>query len=408
MLTAKRVARLIKRPGRHRDGDVRGLYLLVPVAGRGSWVLRYERGGRERFMGLGSVGDFTLKEARERARAARQQLANGVDPLDARRDERARKALEAARTVTFKQCAEAYFAAHADEWRNANHRAQFPATMKTYVFPVIGSLPVAAVDEPMIIKVLTPIWKTKTTTAKRVRNRIAAVLDFAAAAKYRTGTNPARWEGNLEFLLPKPDKVWAIRHHPAMPYAEVAAFVAELRAAEGVAPRALEFLILTAARTGEAIHARWDEIDLDAKTWTVPAERMKAGKEHRVPLSDRAVEILEAIPREAHNPFVFIGPRAGSSISTAAMHRTLRRISSDHYVVHGFRSSFSTWAHERTSHAAHDIELSLAHNVGSAVERAYRRSDLFEKRRRLMSDWARFVSTPKPKAADVVPLRAEP
>jgi integrase len=401
-LTAKRVAKLLKTEGRYGDGN--GLYLQVAAPGKGSWLLRYQRHGRSRAMGLGSVADFSLAEARLRARAERQKLTDGVDPLEARHAERDRQMLEAARSMTFRQCAEAYYAAHADEWGNAKHRSQFISTMQTYVYPIIGALPVAAVDEPLVLRVLPPIWKTKTITAKRIRNRIAAVLDYAAAAKYRSGSNPARWEANLEFLLPKPDKIATVKHHEALPYSEVATFMAELRQIEGVAARALEFLILTAARTGEVIGATWrNEIDLNTKTWTISAARMKASKEHRVPLSDRAVDILRSLPREPDNDAVFIGVKAGSAISSIAMYRVLKRLRPN-VVVHGFRSTFSTWAHETTAFAGAVIEQSLAHTVGNAVERAYKRSDLFDKRRKLMGAWAAYCDR-SAKSGAVVPLR---
>jgi integrase len=404
VLTAKRVSKLLKQPGRHGDGH--GLVLQVVVPGTGSWIFRYERDGRERAMGLGPVHTLSLHEAREKARKARQLLLDGVDPLEAKREERTRRTLEAAKSVTFKQVAAQYFAAHADEWGNAKHCAQFMSTLQTYAFPVIGSLPVAAIDEPMILKILSPIWAEKTVTAKRTRNRIAAVLDFAAAAKLRTGTNPARWEGHLEHLLASPDKIAKRKHHPALPYGVIAAFVAQLREIEGVPARALEFLILTAARTGEVVGARWGEIDLDAKTWLVPAARMKAGKEHRVALSDRAIELLRALPREEGNDFVFIGATAGTSISSNSMYRALRRLRDD-VDVHGFRSSFRTWADEQTSYPHHVVEQALAHSVGSAVERAYRRGDLFEKRTKLMEAWAEYCSTPARAGAAVVPMRGQ-
>jgi integrase len=403
MLTAKRVLRALKRPGRYTDAH--GLMLQVRGPHNASWLLRYQRNGRIHALGLGPLHTVSLAEARTRAKAARLQLLDGIDPLERKRAERVARTLEAARAVTFKECAEKYYAAHEGEWSNAKHRQQFLSSMRDYVFPIIGSLPVAAVDEPMVLKVLAPIWATKTVTARRVRNRIAAVLDYAAASKYRSGSNPARWEGHLEHLLATPEKIAPVKSHAALPYAEIAGFLAELRKVEGVAARALEFTILTAARTGETIGATWDEIDLDEATWTVPAERMKADREHRVPLSDRAIEILRNLPREAGNDHVFIGVKAGSGISSIAMYRVLRRLRPD-VVVHGFRSTFSTWAHETTAYAAHVIELCLAHTVGSAVERAYRRGDLFEKRRRLMADWAKHCAAPV-KAGAVVPLRGK-
>jgi integrase len=402
MLTAKKVLRLLKRPGRYGDGH--GLWLQVRNPRNASWLLRYQRDGQVRTLGLGPLHTVSLAEARARAKAARLQLLDGIDPLEAKRAARADRILEAARAVTFKQCAEKYYAAHEGEWGNAKHRTQFTSTMRDYVFPIIGSLPVDAVDEPLVLKVLAPIWATKTVTARRVRNRIASVLDYAAASKYRTGTNPARWEGHLEHLLATPDKIAKVQPHAALPYGELATFLAELRKVEGVVARALEFTILTAARSGEVIGARWDEVDFEARTWTIPAERMKAAREHRVPMSDRVVEILKALPRELNNDHVFIGVKASTGISGIAMYRLLRRLRPD-VTVHGFRSTFSTWAHETTSYPAHVIETCLAHTIGSAVERAYRRSDLFAKRLRLMVDWAQHGATPAKKAANVIPLR---
>jgi integrase len=392
LLTLKKVAKLSK-PGRHLDGH--NLYLQVSPSATKSWLLRYERDGRERWMGLGPLHTFNLAEARERARKARQLLADGIDPLDSRKAERDRQAKEAAKSKKFATVAQEYYDAHESSWSNRSWRRQFTATMRDYVYPVIGSLPVAEVDEPLILKILTPIWKEKTVTAKRVRNRIAAVLDFAAAAKYRTGTNPARWEGHLEHLLAAPEKLAPVKHHAALPYVEVAAFLSELRAQPGIAARALEFLIMTATRTGEVANATWSEINLRDKVWVIPAERMKAAKEHRVPLSEPALALLRELPREGE--YVFIGNRTGAPISWIAMWRTLRRLRQS-ITVHGFRSTFRDWAAERTNYPNHVVEQALAHSVGNAVERAYRRGDLFEKRRRLMSDWARYCSTPR--AAD--------
>jgi integrase len=406
-LTAKRVLRARKKPGRYLDGH--GLMLQVRGPTNASWLLRYQRDGRVRTLGLGPLHTVTLAEARARAKAARLQLLDGDDPLEEKRAAKAERTLEAARAVTFKECAERFYAAHEREWSNAKHRMQFLSTLRDYVHPIIGALPVASIDEPMVLKVLQPIWATKTVTARRVRNRIASVLDFASASKYRTGTNPARWEGHLEHLLATPEKLAPVKSHAALPYNEIAAFIADLRKVEGVAARALEFTILTAARTGETIGATWDEIDLDEATWIIPATRMKAGREHRVPLCDRAMQILRALPRETDNPHVFIGAKAGSGLSDIVMFRTLKELRPD-VTVHGFRSSFSTWSHETTAYPAHVIEISLAHSIGTAVERAYRRGDLFEKRRRLMTDWGKHCATPVKKqaaGAKVVALRGK-
>jgi len=402
-LTAKRILKFLKTPGRYGDGD--GLYLQVNTPGRASWILRYERDGRERAMGLGALVDFNLAEARQRAKTKRQLLADGIDPLDHKQAKREQDRLEAARNVTFKQCAEQYYDAHADEWSNARHRQQFTSSMRDHVYPIIGSTWVGAIDEPLVLKTLAPIWKIKTVTAKRVRNRIAAVLDYAAACKYRTGTNPARWEGHLEHLLPAPEKIAAVKDHAALPHGELATFIIGLRKVEGVPARALEFLILTATRTNEVAEANWDEVKFEERAWVIPAERMKASREHRIPLPDRAIEILKQLPREAGNPYVFIGSKPGTNIGPVAMYRLLRTLS-DGISVHGFRSSFSDWAHDTTGYSNHVIELSLAHSIGNATERAYRRSDLLVKRRRLMDDWTKYCTTPKTAApATVVPMR---
>jgi integrase len=410
-LTLKRIAKLTKQPGRYHDGG--GLHLQVPRAGekqprqtRASWLLRYELRGKEHWMGLGALRDFTLEEARERARRARQQLADGIDPLAARAAEKAARALEAAKSMTFEDAARAYFAAHAPSWSNAKTGAQFLNTLRDYVFPRVGRLAVSAIDTGEVLRCIEPHWRDKAPTMNRTRGRIEAILDWATVRGYRTGDNPARWRGHLSEVLPAPGKVAKTAHHAAMPYAELPQFLSTLREQQGVAARALEFLVLTAARTGEVTNATSSEIDLEAKTWVIPPARMKGGKEHRVPLSPQAVALLRELPREAE--FVFVGASAGKPISSMAMARTLKRLRPD-VVVHGFRSSFSTWAHETTGYSNHVIELSLAHSVGNAVEKSYRRGDLFEKRRRLMNDWARFCFTKPPAQATkgevVVPIR---
>ena len=314
-LSAKRVAAL-NEPGRYGDG--RGLYLEVSNAGGRSWMLRYERSDtrpgragkrRERWMGLGAVADYTLEEARERARKARQLLNDGIDPIEARQTERTRQATEAAlaqaASITFEECAKQYYNYHSFKWTNAKHSAEFISTLRRYAIPAFGKLPVAAINTALVLKALDPIWRTKTVTAGRVRGRIESVLDFAKTRGYRTGENPAAWQGNLVHALPAPGLIAKVAHHAALPYAEVPPFLGQLRGRQGIAARALEYTILTAARTGEVIRAQWSEFDLGGKVWTIPAQRMKMKKEHRVPLSDRAVEILTALPREAE--FVFPG-----------------------------------------------------------------------------------------------------
>jgi integrase len=387
-LSARQVDAL-KAPGRYGDGH--GLCLQITPSGAKSWLLRFERNGRERWMGLGPLHTVSLKEARERARKARQHLLDGVDPIEVRRSERAKAALEASKAVTFEKAATSYFDAHQAKWRNAKHRNQFISTLKEYVFPKLGKLAVADIDIGSVLSVLEPIWPTKTETASRVRSRIEAVLDWAAVRKLRTGDNPARWKGNLQHVLPARARLAKPQHHAALPYAEIPAFMAALRKRDGVAARALEFTILTAARTGEVVGARWDEIDLTARTWTVPGNRMKAGREHRVPLSDEAVKMLKALPREKNNPYVFVGLRAGG-LSNMAMAAVLRRMDCVDITVHGFRSTFRDWAAESTAFPNHVVEMALAHTVGNKVEAAYRRGDLLAKRQRLAADWARFCA----------------
>jgi integrase len=405
-LSVKQVAQLTE-PGRYGDG--RGLYLQVTPAGVRSWLLRYERNGKERAMGLGPVTDFTLEEARERARKARQLLKDGIDPIDTRKAERAKLATEAAlaaaASATFAECAEQYYRFHSPKWANVKHAAQFLSTLRTYAYPVLGTLPVAVIDKTLVLKTIEPIWFTKTETASRVRGRIEAVLDFAKTRGYRTGENPAAWEGNLVHALPARSTIAKVEHHAALPFTELTDFMAQLAAREGIAARALEFAILTAGRTGEIIGARWGEIDLAERTWAIPAKRMKTKREHRVPLSDHAMAILQALPREAD--FVFPGGRKGVPISNMAMAQLLKRMGRLDITVHGFRSTFRDWCAERTGYPNHVVEKALAHVVADKVEAAYRRGDLFNKRRQLMQAWAAYCATPQREAATVTPIRAQ-
>ena len=413
-LTVKRIARALKTAGRYSDGH--GLYLQVPQAGqkkpretRASWLFRYERDGREHWMGLGPLHTYSLDEARERARKARQQIKDGIDPLATRSAERARQALDAAKALTFEQAAQQYFDGHERRWKNAKHRTQFLSTLAAYAFPKLGQLSVAAIDTGLVLKCIEPHWQTKAVTMSRVRARIESVLDWATVRGYRSGDNPARWKGHLAEVLAPPRAIAKVAHHPALPFAELPAFLAELRQHEGVSARALEILILTAARTSEVNGARWDEIDLDGATWTIPANRMKSKREHRVPLSHRALEILRDLPREDDNPFVFIGSKQGTSLSATAMFVTLARMKRNDITVHGFRSTFRDWAAERTNYPNHVVEMALAHAIGDKVEASYRRGDLLDKRKRLMAEWCKFCVTPPPAKATtdkdkVVPL----
>ncbi|KLK90139.1 integrase [Microvirga vignae] len=375
-LSARTVATLTK-PGRHSDGG--GLYLNIAPSGARSWVFMWKVGGKRREMGLGSLRDVPLAKARQKAAEARQQVADGLDPL-ASRDKPV--------VMTFGEAADALIESMSFSWRNEKHRAQWKMTLAVYSEP-LRSKPITEIGTEDVLKVLQPLWTAKPETASRLRGRIERVFDFARARGLRTGENPARWRGHLDAILPKRAKLTR-GHHKAMPFDEVPVFIKALREREGVAPRALEFAILTAARSGEVMGALWDEFNLDARVWTVPASRMKAGREHRVPLSARAVEILREKEQNRLSDFVFPGVKAGRPLSVMALEMMLRRMKTD-VTVHGFRSAFRDWAGERT-HFPHEVaEAALAHLVGDAVERAYRRGDALEKRRELMEAWAAFL-----------------
>jgi integrase len=388
-LTA-RVVEQTKKPGYYGDGD--GLVLRVAEGGTKGWLYRYKANGKVREMGLGPVRDVTLAEAREAAREARRLRRAGVDPIDAKRERQAAVRVEAARAVTFSQCAAAYMENHRASWSNPKHAAQWESTLRTYAYPVFGNLPVAAVNTGLVVKVLDPIWSSKSETANRLRGRIEAVLDFAAVRGHRVGENPARWKGHLKEALPTPSRVRRVKHHAALPYEEIGAFVADLRHRGGGAASALEFAILTAARTGEVIGARWSEIDVKTGVWTIPAARMKARAEHRVPLNDQALEVLLQEAKRRVNDVVFSGQKAGRPLSNMAFLMMLRRMEREDLTVHGFRSTFRDWAAETTTVAPEVAEAALAHTVANKVEAAYRRSDLFEKRRALMQEWGAFCN----------------
>jgi integrase len=393
-LTALKVEKA-RKPGMYADGG--GLYLRVTPEGARNWVFRFMIDRKPRWMGLGPLALYSLADARARAQDARRKRHEGIDPIEARRAKRAQQRLDAAKAITFKQCAESYIASHRAGWRNAKHRYQWPATLGAYVYPAIGALPVQAVDTALVHKVLEPIWTAKPETASRVRQRIENILGFAKVCGYRDGENPARWRGHLDNLLPARSKVRDVKHLAALPYVELPTFLVNLRSREATAARALEFLVLTAARTGEVIGARWNEIDMLDKIWTVPAGRMKAHREHRVPLSPRAVailkEMLAARHGDASDTIVFSGPKPGKPLSNMALLMLLRRMERGALTVHGFRATFKTWASERTSFQNEIVEAGLAHIIGGKVEQAYRRGDLFEKRRRLMQQWATFCTT---------------
>jgi integrase len=441
-LSAKRVSNTTQ-PGMYGDGA--GLFLNIGPTGAKSWIFRYssptvkqtkfmaakgkagkprkgrwnEKHGLQRDMGIGPLHTISLADAREKATECRKLILTGIDPLEDRRSVRTAQRLEDAR-MTFDQCAAAYIEAKRAGWKNEKHADQWKSTLDTYASPVFGTLPVQAVDLALVMRVLEPIWKTKTETASRLRGRIERVLGWATTRGDRQGENPARWRGHLENLLPARGKVRKVEHHPALPYVETGAFVVELQAQRSIGALALEFTILTVARTTEATSAEWTEFDLGAKLWTVPAGRIKGGKEHRVPLTPRAVAILEEMQR-AGGKYVFPGLKPGKPLSNMALLAVVARMNErrasgqpkwidprqeKEIVPHGFRSTFRDWAAERTNFPNEMVEMALAHAIGDKVEAAYRRGDLFEKRRRLMDAWADFCGKPAA-SGDVVPMRAK-
>ncbi len=394
-LTAIQIPEL--RPGFYSEGTVTGLYLRVTAKGAKSWILRIVINGHRRDMGLGGSPSVTLADARKAARKAREAVALGADPVSDRKAYRsAHKAIP-----TFQWCAEQTIAAKRPEWKSAKHAAQWTSTLAADVYPCIGKVSVDQIELSHMLDVLAPIWTVKNESATRLRARLEAVLAWATASGYRRGDNPARWKGNLDAVLAKPSKVAKVSHHKALPIDEMHCFVASLRLQQGMAARALEFLILTAARSGEVRGATWHEIDLGGAVWTVPAQRMKASKEHRVPLSARAIAVLKALPRMAGTSLVFPAPRGGT-LSDMTISAVMRRMQVD-AVPHGFRSTFRDWCSERTNYPREVAEMALAHTIGNKVEAAYRRGDLFAKRVALMGDWARYVETP-PRAGNVISI----
>ena len=392
--------------GMHADGG--GLYLQCTKGTDGSlrrsWLFRFAASGRERQMGLGSLDEVSLAEARLKAADCRKLRQAGVDPIEDRNAAQAQAALVAAKSMTFDDCRDAYIDGHAPAWKNAKHRQQWINTLNACCSPVFGRVPVQGVDVSLVLKVLEPIWSTKPETASRIRGRIETILDWAKARGLRTGENPARWRGHLDHLLPARSKVREVKHHAALPYAEIAAFLRELRGQKGIAARALEFAIITAARTGEVLFARWDEIDLSTKIWTIPQSRMKAGRQYRVPLSDAALTTLTQMQTVRQNEYVFPGDRR-AVLSNMALLMVLRRMRRPDITAHGFRASFKTWATERTNFAREVVEAALAHVVGNKVEAAYQRGDMFDKRRQLMGAWAKFCARTIDEG-NVVPMRA--
>jgi integrase len=404
-LTSKRVLKLLRRgePGRHLDA--RGLYLVIASRTNAHWERRYQLDGREHYHGIGSAFVFGLAAARERSRRASELLADGVDPLAQKREAKAQRVAAAVKAISFGECATDYYRAHSPSWSHPKHVAQWRASVLGLTAngapaegdycKILRPLPVAEIDTPIILSVLKSHWHDRPETASRVRARIASVLDYAKAAGYRTGDNPAAWNV-IGKLLPARNKIDRVEHYKAVDYRNVPAFVVDLRKREGTAARALEFAIYTTARTTEVLRATWREINFDEALWEIPAERMKADRPHKVPLAPEALELLRGLYREGDSPdsYVFLSPRSGEPWSATALRAVMQRMLGYSATPHGFRSSFSDWAHEQTAHANHTIELSLAHSIGSEAEKAYRRGPMIEKRRKLMEQWAAYCTSP--------------
>jgi len=389
-LTALAVSKL-RRTGLHAVGGAAGLGLKVMPSGSRAWVLRTVVAGKRREYGLGGFPTVTLASARERAKAMLDQLFEGIDPAETKKQAKSALAAQRARAVNFKSLAEQYIAQHEASWKNAKHAAQWASTLETYAFPVCGHMVTSDIDTATVLRILEPIWVEKTETASRLRGRVEAVLDYAIAKGLRQGPNPARWKGNLALTLPAKRKISPVEHHPAVPVKDMPKFFQSLQQKEGTAARALEFLTLTAVRSGEVRGAQWSEIDLAKRVWTVPAERMKAKREHRVPLSTQAITLLKSLPSKKTGGWVFPGSKATAKLSDMALTALMRRMEMN-AVPHGLRSSFRDWVGEETAFPREVAEMALAHTVGNAVEAAYRRGDLFEKRRLMMQDWATYLT----------------
>lgn len=416
-LTAKEVEKKTT-PGYHGDGG--GLTLQITKAGVKSWLYRYMINGKPRWMGLGPVHSISLAEARQKAADARKLVVEGTDPLEVKDQRRFEAELAKARLMTFDQCASAYIEAHRAGWKNAKHADQWTNTIATYASPIIGSLPVEQVDTRLVVKVLTQpddngqqFWRVKNETASRLRGRIESILGWATTSGFRTGDNPARWRGHLENLLATISRVERIKNHPSLAWVQMGAFVHDLRLRDGVAARAVEFTILTASRSGEVRGACWSEIDVVAKVWTIPASRMKAKREHEVPLSDAALALLKSMPRIDGTDLIFPGTK-GQALSDMSLTAVIRRMNGDKPIwvdkdgntitVHGFRSTFRMWAAESTNYPREVAEHALAHQLPDAVERAYQRGTQFTKRAAMMNEWAKFCGTNRADAAEVVPI----
>ncbi|NCC03962.1 MAG: DUF4102 domain-containing protein [Proteobacteria bacterium] len=390
-----------KTKGLYADGG--GLYLQVGPTGAKSWLFRYMRFGKAQAMGLGPLHAVSLADARTKAADCRKLLAAGLNPLEAKKTEEVQARIAAAKGTTFETCAKAYIEAHKAGWKQERHAKQWDQALAKHAYPVMGNLPVDAIDTALVMKVLEPIWQKKTETAKRLRGRIECILDWAKVREYRQGENPARWRGHLENLLARPSKLIKVEHFAALPYTKVNGFLHSLDKQAGLAALALKLVIYTACRSTEVLGATWSEIDFTGKVWTIPAERMKTAKEHRVPLTSSALAVLNKLKQERDREivpslYVFPSPKGNVPLSNVVMLALLRRMDRRDITVHGFRSSFRDWAAEQTNFPREVAEAALAHAIQSRVEAAYRRSDLFEKRRLLMDKWARYCDQPQAEA----------
>jgi len=394
--------------GYHAVGGVAGLMLQVSAAETKSWLLRVKVGDKRREIGLGAYPGVGVALAREKAQQVRDEIVAGVDPVAAR--VMARQSIvqqqidEKALDWTFRRCAEAYIKAKSPGWRNVKHASQWPNTLETYVYPAIGDLQVRNINIGHVCAIIEPYWSTKNETINRVRNRIELVLDWATVRKLRAGDNPARWKGNLDKLLADRSIVSPVIGHRALDASEVFGFVEKLRKVEGIGSRCLEFVVLTACRSGEARLATWSEIDMVANSWNIPGNRMKSGRPHRVPLSAEVIKLLDALPRLDGTELIFPGRVENKPISDMTMTKVMRDMGAD-AVPHGFRATFSSWCASSTSYPSEVREMALAHAIGDDTVGAYQRSDLFEKRRNLMSDWAKFINMAPVVADNVVQLR---
>jgi integrase len=397
-LNALTVQRATK-PGLLLDGG--GLALQISKSGSKSWVFRYTLNKRTRMMGLGPITTVTLIEARDKAAEYRKQLQSGVDPLEAKNDRRQKKDLESLKLITFDECAHSYIESHKSGWKHQKHAVQWRASLKNYASPIIGHLPVQSIDTKLVMAVLQPIWHSKTETASRVRSRMELILAWAKVRGYRDGESPAQWRNHLDKLLPAPNKVSKPKHFAALDFNKINEFISSLRKHNGVTPLALEFIILTASRSTEARLATWQEINFEESLWILPPIRMKAGVEHRVPLSHRAIEILKELKATSQNQYVFPNQTSGKPLSDMAILQLARRTGYN-VTVHGFRSAFRDWASEKTSHSSEVCEAALAHTNRNKTESAYRRGDLLLKRRALMNDWAKYCGAPTGNGASVI------